>query len=365
VTAISEARPLYHRLARTDRYRWWTPIRELVLCVLLVVLLWVVAVVPFAVALGAGSDGVAGLLLLGAATAVMMPAAGLAARTTRGQWRALLSVDGHVRWRWFAVCLGVALAEGVVSVAADATFAALGAPLGPTRVAWVGWARFAPLAVSVVAAIPLQAAAEEVVFRGTLMQALGAWVRAPWFAMLVSSAVFALGHEWSLPSGVATSVFGLVCAWLTVRTGGLEAAIALHVLHNVSFFLAEAAGGRSSRWISESGVGVQWNAALVDVALAGLYGGAIAILDARRAREARFLSREPAKPDDLQLGEDGHHRSLQQDEGHAEAARFEPAGEEQRHAVHGPERVAGDDGPDHAAHHDVSAREHPDEDRIG
>jgi membrane protease YdiL (CAAX protease family) len=355
----------YHRLARTERYRWWTPIRELVSCVLFVILLWAGAVLPVAFAVGPASDGVAGLILLGVATAVAIPASVLAARTTRGRWRPLLSVDGVVRWRWLRLCLAVALVEGLLSVVAEAVFAALGAPLGPPRGAWVGWARFLPLALAVVVAIPPQAAAEEILFRGTLMQALGAWVRAPWFAVLLSSVAFGAMHALPLPGFVSTSTFGLVCAWLTIRTGGLEAAVALHVLHNSAFFLAEAATGRGDRWITETNVDVHWHAALVDIGLSGLYGVAIAILDTRRGREARCLSRQPAQPDDLQLGEGGHHHGLQQDEGHAKAAGIDPAGEEQRHAVHGPERVARDDGPDHAARHDVAAPEHRDEGRIG
>jgi uncharacterized protein len=361
----AEARPLFHRLARTERYRWWKPLVEIALFLPLVVVLWLVAVLPLFLALGQGSDGVAGIVVAGGLIAVTLPAALLAARVVRGGWRTLLSVDRRIRWRWLALCLAVAVGEGVLSAIADAVFAALGAPLGPPPGAWVGWPRFAPLAVAVMVAIVPQAIAEEVVFRGTVLQALGAWVRPAWFAILVSSVVFAEGHEWSLPSFVATSVFGLVLGWLTVRTGGLEAAIALHVLHNVSFFLTWAATGRSDRWITESGVDVRWNAALVDVALAVLYGLAIAMLDARLGPASRSRSGEPAEADDLQLGEGRHDRRLHHDEGHAEEAGIDPAGEEQRHAVDGPEHIARDDGPDHAARQDVAARDHRHEDRIG
>ena len=42
--------------------------------------------------------------------------------------------------------------------------------------------------------------------------------------------MFAALHGWGTPWGFADLVvFGVVAGWLTVRTGGLEAAIALHV----------------------------------------------------------------------------------------------------------------------------------------
>jgi membrane protease YdiL (CAAX protease family) len=369
---------MYHRLARTERYRWWKPILELVLCSLFVCLLWIVAVVPLFIVVGPQEDGAAGLIVLGAAIAVLLPAAFLAARIARGRWRTLLSVDGHLRWRWFALCLAVALAEGVLSAGAEALFSALGSPLGATRGEWVGWARFVPLAVTVVVAIVPQAAAEEVVFRGTLLQALGAWVHPTWFPILLSSVAFGLMHGLSLPLFVATATLGLVCAWLTIRTGGLEAAVALHVLHNVSFFLAEAATGGSDRWITEINVDVRWSATVVDVALVGLYGLAIARLHSQRVLAlrgapngdeggpgSRSREAEPAEPDDLQLGERRHDHRLHQDEGDAEQAGIDPAGEKQGDAVHRPDRVAGDDRPDRAARQDLTAGEHRHEGRVG
>jgi hypothetical protein len=67
-----------------------------------------------------------------------------------------------------------------------------------------------------------------------------------------------------------------------VKTDGLEAAIALHVLNNVSFFLLEAATGGADRWVTELNGNLRWSAALVEVTLCGLYGLAIARLHARR-----------------------------------------------------------------------------------
>jgi uncharacterized protein len=290
-----------------------------------------------------------------------MPAAFLAARITGRPWRGLLGVDGRLHWRWLGCCLAVALALMLVQFAIEAAVAGLGHPVAPTRGAWVGWARFAPLALVVVAAIVPQAAAEEIVFRGTLVQALGAWVRPPWFAILVSSVLFGLAHWLPLAGFVSTAAFGLVAAWLTIRTGGLEAAIALHVARNVSWFLFDAATGRSDRWVTEMFSDVSWGATLIDAPLTVLAAAAIAAAHARSGLASSRREGVATEPDDLQLREGRDDQRLHQHEGDAEHARIDPAGEEQGDAVDRPQRVAGDDRPDQAARRGIPAGEQRDE----
>jgi membrane protease YdiL (CAAX protease family) len=356
---------MYHRLARTDRYRWWKPILELVLWLFFSLLLVIVVVVPVDVAAGSAADGPLGLAVLGLSLAVLMPAAFLAARLTGRPWRGLLGVDGRLHWRWLGLCLAVALAQVVVQSAIEVAAAGLGHPVTPMRGAWVGWARFLPLALVVVAAIVPQAAAEEIVFRGTLMQALGAWVRSPWFAILVSSALFGLAHWLPLAGFVSTAAFGLVAAWLTIRTGGLEAAIALHVARNVSWFLLDAATGRSDRWVTEMFSDVSWGATLIDVPLAALAAAVIAILHGRPGHASSRRKDVAAEPDDLQLREGRYHHRLHEDERHTEQRGIDPAGEEQDDAVDGPDRVARDDRPDRATRQDIAPGEHRHEGRVG
>ena len=356
---------MYHRLSRTARYRWWKPLVEVVVWLVLSFLLLVVVVVPVDLATGSVANGAQGLALVGLSLAILMPAAFLAARITGRPWRGLLGVDGRLRWRWLGLCLAVALAQVVVQSAIEVAVAWLGHPVTPTRGAWVGWARFAPLALVVVAAIVPQAAAEEIVFRGTLVQALGAWVRPPWFAILVSSVLFGLAHWLPLAGFVSTAAFGLVAAWLTIRTGGLEAAIALHVARNVSWFLFDAATGRSDRWVTEMFSDVSWGATLIDVPLAVLAAAVIAAVHAGSGLASSRRGGVAAEPDDLQLREGRDHQRLHQHEGDAEQAGIDPAGEEQGDAVDGPERVARNDRPDHAAGRDIAAREQRDEGGVG
>ena len=281
--------PQYHRLARIGRYGWWKPIVEIGLLTVIFLVLVIVVVLPAALVIGPDENGAPGMITLGLEMALLFPAAFLAARLAGRSWRALLSVDGRLDWRWLGVCVAAALALVLVQSAVEAAVAGLGHAVTPARGAWVGWARFLPLALVVVAAIAPQAAVEEVVFRGTLVQALGAWVRPAWFAIVVSGALFGLAHALPLPGFVATAGFGVVAAWLTIRTGGLEAAIALHVLRNLSWFLAEAATGRSDRWLTETYSDVRWGATLIDVTMAVLYAVAIGMLYRRRAPSYRGI----------------------------------------------------------------------------
>ena len=283
----------YHRLARTERYRWWKPLLEILLAVALVYLLAIVVVVPVLLLTGFARGGAAGLIILGLSIAVALPAAILAARMTGRPWRTLLSVDGRLRGRWLTVCLLIAVGENLVGIITVAAFGALGYPLDPEPRAWVGWRQFAPLAIAVLLVIPLQAAAEEFLFRGSLMQAFGAWVRPAWFAILLSSVAFGLAHGLPLPGFVWSTAFGLVLAWVTVRTGGLEAAIALHQVNNVSYFLIEAAGGRGDRWVSEMNTDIRWTSTLAGVAFCVLYGLVIARLHAVQVRAVRADAIEP------------------------------------------------------------------------
>lgn len=90
----------------------------------------------------------------------------------------------------------------------------------------------------VVFSSPLQALAEEVFFRGYLMQAIGGISNSAWIGIIGSALVFALMHGTQNPAlFVHRFAFGIVAGLLVVRTGGLEAAIAAHVVNNLGAFL--------------------------------------------------------------------------------------------------------------------------------
>lgn len=84
---------------------------------------------------------------------------------------------------------------------------------------------------------PLQAAAEEVVFRGYLQQTIGSVAGRAWVGVVVSAVIFALFHGVQNPPLFLHRLgFGLLAGALVIATGGLEAAIAMHVVNNLMAF---------------------------------------------------------------------------------------------------------------------------------
>jgi membrane protease YdiL (CAAX protease family) len=102
------------------------------------------------------------------------------------------------------------------------------------------------VALVILLTTPLQAAGEEYFFRGWLQQVVGAWCRPAWLAvvlpMLLSATAFAFAHGLQNPWLFGDRFFfGLAASILVWRTGGLECAIALHVVNNLFAFGAAIA----------------------------------------------------------------------------------------------------------------------------
>ncbi len=274
---MTDALP-YHRLARTPAYRWWRPLAELALFGALVYATWMVLVPVLEATLGDDENGVPGILKLGLMLAVPTPIAMIAARIMKRPAGSLSSVSYRLRWGWLATCLVAAIA---FSATINVIVLALGVA-GPERGGWVGWGEFLPLAFAVVIVIPLQCAGEEYAFRGELVQSIGAWVRPPVVAIAISSVLFAAAHGLSAAGFVSVWSFGAVAAYLAIRTGGLEASIALHAVNNVSLFLLDAATGRGDRWLTELNTDITWSGTAVDVVTNVIAAAIIVALYKRR-----------------------------------------------------------------------------------
>jgi membrane protease YdiL (CAAX protease family) len=146
----------------------------------------------------------------------------------RPQW--LSSVQPRIRWRYLFGCLAIAAValNGVMLLSTT-----VGKPLS-VQTQQDFWAFLAVIVLT----SPIQAVAEEIFFRGYLLQALGSLVARPWFGIIASSVVFALLHGiQNVPLFVDRLAFGLLAGLLVWRTGGLEAGIAAHVINNVFAYL--------------------------------------------------------------------------------------------------------------------------------
>ncbi|MBM0126663.1 CPBP family intramembrane glutamic endopeptidase [Pimelobacter simplex] len=244
--------PEFHRVARcAPGHHWWRPLVVLALAMLLFLAGTLLVIVPLAVvavtvpgqedaierAFGSAemSDPMSACVML-LTIAVMLPAALLAVRLAGGRSAGTLSsVTGRLRRRLLVRCLRLALLLVVPVLLLFVTVEGAWPDLRLDE-------RTVPLLALALLVVPLQAAAEEYAFRGLLMQTVGAWLRHPAYAVVLPVPLFTLGHEYDVLGLVDVTAFALVAGWLAWRTGGLEAAIGLHVANNGALVAFGAVG---------------------------------------------------------------------------------------------------------------------------
>lgn len=108
------------------------------------------------------------------------------------------------------------------------------------------------LSIVSVLFIPFQAAFEEVLFRGYLMQGFAALVKNRWFPLIMTSIFFGLLHAFNpevKEFGFFTMIpqyitFGLIFGIITILDDGIEAAMGAHTANNI--FLCIMITNRSS-----------------------------------------------------------------------------------------------------------------------
>ena len=160
----------------------------------------------------------------------------------------LASVLPRIRWRWLVMCFGLSVIAlfATLVVSAFVPVQGDGTEISGQLNDFTETTRNFVLVVLFLT--PLQAAGEEYAFRGYLTQAFGGLFGRPWAAVLFPALLFALAHgSQSVPIFFDRFAFGVVAGLLVVRTGGLEAGIAMHVLNNwLAFGLALAFGDMAS-----------------------------------------------------------------------------------------------------------------------
>ncbi|WP_298040743.1 CPBP family intramembrane glutamic endopeptidase [uncultured Microbacterium sp.] len=166
---------------------------------------------------------------------LMIPALLAASRIVQGRGVGMLwSVAGRIRWSLLGRTLVVAF---VIMAAFFAASLGLDALRGEPIVFEATHPGIPAMLILVVLLVPFQAAAEEYVFRGYLMQLIGRWLRHPAFAILLPVPLFVLGHGYDIWGSLDIAAFAIIAGWLSWRTGGLEAAIAMHIANNVLIFV--------------------------------------------------------------------------------------------------------------------------------
>lgn len=256
--------PSYHLLHLGGWPGWWRPAVGIALAFLLgfvvMPVAWLVAFgmwfaltgQPILAGLGELADlsepTPTSLAYINLSLASMIPVAWLCQRLLHGLkpgW--LSSVMPRLRWGYFVACFGIAFVALLVTVVVSAVLPIEDAPTNATLNEWTP--RLRDFLLVVLLLTPFQAAAEEYLFRGYLTQAVGGiFYRVPWLAktaaVVVPAVLFALVHgAQTVPVFIDRLAFGLLAGVLVIATGGLEAAIAMHILNNIfAFGLALAYG---------------------------------------------------------------------------------------------------------------------------
>lgn len=302
----------YHRLLRAlPTYRWWKPLVAAALGYVIYFaasLVWQEGVLLTVQAVSGAkasqaliaaaqqdqqnaSNPLVMLFTLGS-LATMLPSVIVAVRILGlGRAGQLTSVVGRIRWRWMASCIVPAVLYMAITLGLG-----LIVPVswqGGDASASTGHATpAAALIVSIVLIcvfVPFQAAGEEFAFRGLGLQAFGAWFRWPIVGILVPTVGFAFAHSYNAWGRIDVAALGVSFAFLTWRTGGLEAGIVAHVVNNVVVF-ALAAPVETTEQSNGSPGG-----ALISIVASAAYVGMVEwqVRRKRPARTAPELSTAP------------------------------------------------------------------------
>lgn len=94
----------------------------------------------------------------------------------------------------------------------------------------------------IIALVPAQVLAEELVFRSYLGQLVGRWVKSPVFPILAPVPLFVAGHIYDAAGLLAIGVFAVSAGVITWYTGGIEATTGLHLVNNLTVFTFGAVG---------------------------------------------------------------------------------------------------------------------------
>ena len=301
----------YHRLNKSwPRSSWWKPLITGLIALAIYIMLTVIIALPVVIyAFFAAEPGSAFERLINegtidmsdpwmlafslASVALMLPAIILATLIMGPRPLGLLSsVVGRLRWGWM---LRLALPALAVFLVVFAVYVFLLPFVFGEPVAMPEWGPDSALLIAfTLLLVPVQATAEEYVFRGYLMQTIGTWLKHPAWAILLPVPLFVAGHIYDVWGSLDVAVFAIFAGWITWRTGGLEAAIVAHVINNGLIFLLGAVGLMDTSSTEGSPIGV----AVTAVTL-GVFGWWTVRMHERRG-EARTREVAPAPLVDAQ-----------------------------------------------------------------
>lgn len=241
----------YHRLSHVNpRARWFTPVLEgLLIAGIYFVLLLIVsfALLAFAVMLRVPYDHLTDLQRVYAnvfktplvfitffiSIIPVIPAIFIARLITNFKPLGLIhSIAGRMRWSYLGVFLGFGfLIFGLYNVG---NLVLAGSLTTQNSVHPLNSGMFWLYIVLILLIVPFQCYAEELLFRGYLMQTVGRWLKNPVWAIIIPAPIFMVLHGYGLWGLLSVLTMALIAGFLCWYTGGLEAGIGLHIANNIS-----------------------------------------------------------------------------------------------------------------------------------
>lgn len=241
----------YHRLSHVNpRARWFTPVLEgLLIASIYFVLLLIVsfALLAFAVMLRVPYDHLTDLQRVYAnvfktplvfitffiSIIPVIPAIFIARLITNFKPLGLIhSIAGRMRWSYLGVFLGFGfLIFGLYNVG---NLVLAGSLTTQNSVHPLNSGMFWLYIVLILLIVPFQCYAEELLFRGYLMQTVGRWLKNPVWAIIIPAPIFMVLHGYGLWGLLSVLTMALIAGFLCWYTGGLEAGIGLHIANNIS-----------------------------------------------------------------------------------------------------------------------------------
>jgi membrane protease YdiL (CAAX protease family) len=257
----------YHRLYRAQpTYRWWRPLVAVLLTAAFFLGVSILVAIPLFIVLFATNSidflsptatgdltqlispdmarpwtllfGLGSIILVLPFIPLALRIAGI--RPAGVRVNILHSVLFRLRWRWLLIAFIPAV---LVWIATFAGQIGIGLALGEELLPFSTDVPTYLISVLIVLLlVPVQAATEEYLYRGVLLQSVGAWVRFAPVTIIVSAVLFGVSHAYDGWGILTVMVMGVGFAFVTIRTGGLEAGIAMHTVNNVAAFVVTGTG---------------------------------------------------------------------------------------------------------------------------
>lgn len=174
--------------------------------------------------------------------------AGASLFATAGVWIALAARFYHrpmrsfittaPRFRWKMAAAGMAVAVPLVALALIVELLVSGTAIEPPILSAVSLNEALGYAAIAAVGLFLAALAEEMIFRGWLMQQTAVFTRSIPIILIVNGVLFSLIHMDPDPGAfVVRAVMGAGWAWIALRLGGLEFATGAHLANNLAISL--------------------------------------------------------------------------------------------------------------------------------